>query len=88
MKQYLPSAVIESDGNSTSDSPSYQVVTITSASDISENVKKVLSVHNIKNIEDLRLKNSLYIRDTGGQVEFYSPSSWPINLYFCIESGF
>ena len=27
-------------------------------------------MHNIKSIEDLRLKNSLYIRDTGGQVEF------------------
>ena len=70
LKQFLPRAKEESDGNSTSDSPSYQVVTISSAADISENVKKVLSAHNIKSIEDLRLKNSLYIRDTGGQVEF------------------
>ena len=35
-----------------------------------DNIKKVLSAHSIKNIEDLKKKISLYIRDTGGQVEF------------------
>ncbi len=33
-------------------------------------VKEVLERHQIKNIVDLQTKNSLYIRDTGGQVEF------------------
>ncbi len=39
-------------------------------SDIEHHVKDVLERHQIKNIVDLRTKNSLYIRDTGGQVEF------------------
>ncbi len=39
-------------------------------SDIQYHVREVLNKHNIKNIADLRTKNSLYIRDTGGQVEF------------------
>ena len=69
-KQFLPSAGEESDGNITIDSPSYEVVRVSSTTEVSENIKKVLSAHNIKSIEDLRLKNSLYIRDTGGQVEF------------------
>ncbi len=39
-------------------------------SDIQYHVREVLNKHNIKNIADLQTKNSLYIRDTGGQVEF------------------
>ncbi len=39
-------------------------------SDIEHHVKEVLERHQIKNIVDLKNKNSLYIRDTGGQVEF------------------
>ncbi len=39
-------------------------------SDIKHHVKEVLERHQIKNIVDLQTKNSLYIRDTGGQVEF------------------
>ncbi len=39
-------------------------------SDIEHHVKEVLERHHIKNIVDLQTKNSLYIRDTGGQVEF------------------
>ncbi len=39
-------------------------------SDIQYDVREVLNKHNIKNIVDLQTKNSLYIRDTGGQVEF------------------
>ena len=70
LKQFLPSTEEEFVGNSTSDSPNYEVVNVSSTTKISENIKKVLSAHNIKSIEDLRLKNSLYIRDTGGQVEF------------------
>ena len=45
-------------------------VNVSSTPDVVENIKKSLSGHNIKSIEDMRLKNSLYIRDTGGQVEF------------------
>ncbi len=37
---------------------------------IEHHVKQVLERHQIKNIVDLQTKNSLYIRDTGGQVEF------------------
>ena len=71
IKQFLPSAGEESDGNTTSDSPSHEVVKVSSNTEVSENnIREVLSAHNIKSIEDLRLKNSLYIRDTGGQVEF------------------
>jgi len=39
-------------------------------SEIHDNVKKILRTHNIKSMEDLETKCSLYIRDTGGQVEF------------------
>ncbi len=39
-------------------------------SDVQYHVREVLNKHNIKNIVDLQTKNSLYIRDTGGQVEF------------------
>ncbi len=39
-------------------------------SDIKHHVKVVLERHQIKNIVDLQTKNSLYIIDTGGQVEF------------------
>ena len=70
LKQFLPSAEEELIGNIISDSPNYQGASVSSTTEISENIKKVLSAHNIKSIEDLRLKNSLYIRDTGGQVEF------------------
>ena len=70
LKQFLPSAEEESDGNTTNDYPSYEIVIGSSTADITENIKKVLHAHNIKSIEDLWLKSSLYIRDTGGQVEF------------------
>ena len=70
LKLFLPSAKEELVGNDTSDSPSYQVVSVFSTAEISENIKKVLSAHSMKSIKDLSLKNSLYIRDTGGQVEF------------------
>ena len=49
---------------------SYQVHNVSSTSEVPNNIKKVLSAHNIKSIKDLKMKNSLYIRDTGGQVEF------------------
>ena len=42
-------------------------------------IKRVLSKHNIKSIEDLRNKKSLYIRDTGGQVEFQESLTLFIN---------
>ena len=69
-KDFLPSTEEELVGNDTSDSPSYQVVSVSSTAEISKIIEKVLSAHSVKSIEDLRLKNSLYIRDTGGQVEF------------------
>ncbi len=40
------------------------------ASDIECHVREVLSKHNVKNIADLQRKSSIYIRDTGGQIEF------------------
>ncbi len=40
------------------------------ASDIECHVREVLSKHNVKNIADLQRKSSIYIRDTGRQVEF------------------
>ena len=70
LKQFLPSAEEEFVGNDTSDSPSHHVVSVSNTAEISENIKKVLSAHSVKSIEDLKMKNSLYIRDTGGQVEF------------------
>ena len=70
-KQFLPSAeekpIKENPSNSTL---SYQVHNVSRISEVPDNIKKVLSAHNIKSIEDLKMKNSLYIRDTGGQVEF------------------
>ena len=70
-KQFLPSAEgLSVKGNSSNDTLSYQVHRVSSISEVSDNIKKVLRAHNIKSIEDLKKKNSLYIRDTGGQVEF------------------
>ena len=70
-KQFLPSAEeLSVQGNSSNDTLIYQVHKISSISEVPDNIKKVLSAHNIKSIEDLKMKNSLYIRDTGGQVEF------------------
>ena len=69
LKQFLPSTEEKIVDNDTSDSPSCHV-SISSTTEISENIKKALSAHSVKSIEDLKLKNSLYIRDTGGQVEF------------------
>ena len=57
-------------GNSSNNTLSYQVHRVSCISEVSDNIKKVLSAHNIKSIEGLKMKNSLYIRDTGGQVEF------------------
>ena len=67
-KKFLPSAEEESKNNTSGDSPGYHIVS--RISQVPDNIKNVLSAHNIKSIEDLKLKNSLYIRDTGGQVEF------------------
>ena len=39
-------------------------------SGVSKHIKTVLKKYNIKNMRDLQRTNSLYIRDTGGQVEF------------------
>ena len=71
LKNFLPSAEEESiEENTSSDSPSYKIYNISRISEVPDNIKKVLSAYNVKSIEDLKLKNSLYIRDTGGQVEF------------------
>ena len=70
-KKFLPSTQEESiEDNTSSDSPGYQIYNVSRISEVPDNIKKVLSAHNIKSIEDLKLKNSIYIRDTGGQVEF------------------
>ena len=72
-KQFLPSAEEESiaiEEGASNTTPVYQVYSVSSISEVPDNIEKVLSAHNIKNIEDLKRKNSLYIRDTGGQVEF------------------
>ena len=70
-KHFLPSAEdLSVKGNSSNDTLSYQVHSVSSISEVPDNIKKVLRAHNIKSIEDLKMKNSLYIRDTGGQVEF------------------
>ena len=83
LQQFLPSAEKwPVKGNSGIDTRSYQVHSVSNISEVPDNIKKVLSAHNITSIEDLKKKNSLYIRDTGGQVEFqesltlliYSPS--------------
>ena len=71
LKTFLPSTQEESiEDNTSSDSPGYKIYNVSRISEVPDNIKKVLSGHNIKSIEDLKLKNSLYIRDTGGQVEF------------------
>ena len=71
LKHFLPNAKEkppkESPRNNTI---SYQVHRVSSTSEVPDNVKKVLGAHSIKSIQDLKMKNSLYIRDTGGQVEF------------------
>ena len=68
-KQFLPSTEEESIEEGACNT-TYQVYSKSSISEVPDNIEKVLSAHNIKNIEDLKKKNSLYIRDTGGQVEF------------------
>ena len=40
------------------------------ASEANKHIKAVFKKYNIKNMKDLRRTNSLYIRDTGGQIEF------------------
>ena len=70
LKKFMPTTQEESMEDNTCDSPGYQIYNVSRISEVPENIKKVLSAHNIKSIEDLKLKNSLYIRDTGGQVEF------------------
>ena len=71
LKKFLPSTQEESiEDNTSSDSPGYKIYNVSGISEVPDNIKKVVSAHNIKSIEDLKLKNSLYIRDTGGQVEF------------------
>ena len=42
-------------------------------------IRQVLRKHNIKGYQDLKNKNSLYIRDTGGQVEFQESLALLIN---------
>ena len=70
-KQFLPSAEEESiEDGAFNTTLTCEVFSVPSISEVPDNIKKVLSAHNIKNIEDLKRKNSLYIRDTGGQVEF------------------
>ena len=70
-KQFLPSVEEESIEEGASNTTlTYQVYSVSSISEVPGNIEKILSAHNIKNIEDLKKKNSLYIRDTGGQVEF------------------
>ena len=70
LKQFLPSVgELPVKGNSSNNTLS-QVHRVSSTSEVPDNIKKVLRAHNIKSIEDLKTKNSLYIRDTGGQVEF------------------
>ena len=77
---FLPSAeemaINENSGNSPPTDHAYR---ISSTSEVSDNIKKVLRAHNIKNIKDLETKSSLYIRDTGGQVEFQESLTLFIN---------
>jgi len=80
VKQFLPSSEVMSIEQSTSNATlSYQDFDVSSTSEVPDNIKKVLSTHNIKSIEDLKMKNSLYIRDTGGQVEFQESLTLLIN---------
>ena len=77
LRQFLPSTGHKE--NSSNNAFSYQVHNISSTSEVPDNIKKLLSAHNIKNIEDLKMKNSLYIRDAGGQVEFQESLTLLIN---------
>ncbi len=67
-KEFIPGNVINRPRLQHYESSPYQLVY--PGSDIQYHVREVLNKHNIKNIVDLQTKNSLYIRDTGGQVEF------------------
>ena len=72
-KQFLPSAEEKHiKKNNSNNSPSYQVCNVSNTSEVSDSIKKVLKAHNVKSIKDLKMKNKifLYIRDTGGLVEF------------------
>ena len=44
--------------------------------EVRDNIKAVLIEHNIKSMADFQTKSSLYIRDTGGQVEFQESLSF------------
>ena len=66
-KQFLPSAEEESIEEDTSNTTlTYQVYSVLNISKVPGNIENILSAHNIKNIKDLKKKNSLYIRDAGG----------------------
>ncbi len=67
-KEFIPGNVIKRPRLQHYESSPYQLDY--PGSDIQYHVREVLNKHDIKNIADLRTKNSLYIRDTGGQVEF------------------
>ena len=80
VKQFLPSAEEKSiKENPSFSSLSYLVPRVSSTSEVSDNIKKVLRAHNIKSFKDFKMKNSLYIRDTGGQVEFQESLTLLIN---------
>ena len=70
LKKFISSSEEESIEDITSSDSPYHIYNVSRISEVPDNIKKVLSAHNIKSIEDLKFKNSLYIRDTGGQVEF------------------
>ncbi len=67
-KEFIPGNAIKRPRLQHYESSPYQLDY--SGSDIQYHVREVLNKHNIKNIADLQTKNFLYIRDTGGQVEF------------------
>ena len=87
VKQFLPSAEEKPikekpkpiKENPNKGPPIYHVHGIFRTSEVSDNIKNVLRAHNIKSIKDLEMKNSLYIRDTGGQVEFQESLTLLIN---------
>ena len=87
VKQFLPSAEEKPikekpkpiKENPNKGPPISHVHGIFRTSEVSDNIKKVLRAHNIKSIKDLKMKNSLYIRDTGGQVEFQESLTLLIN---------
>ena len=60
LEQFLPSAerkpIKETPNNNT---PRYQDHSVSSTSEVPDYIEEVLSAHNIKNIEDLRMKNSI-----------------------------